>query len=183
MPPPPPFRSTAQWPGMELGLPASGPGSLATQGGRLVAQIIDDVIVGLTSFVLSILVGVLFTTTVSACGGRGCTSAVTVGFFGGFFLGLVLFGLIGVLYEPLITARMNATLGMRAMSIRVHRLDNVSTLGYGKAFGRSAVKWLPGVIPGFGFIFQLVNFAWCLWDKNRQCLHDKAVNTIVVNVH
>jgi uncharacterized RDD family membrane protein YckC len=22
---------------------------------------------------------------------------------------------------------------------------------------------------------------WCVWDNNRQCLHDKAVGTIVVN--
>lgn len=33
------------------------------------------------------------------------------------------------------------------------------------------------IVPWLGFLDPL----WCLWDENRQCLHDKAADTIVVN--
>jgi uncharacterized RDD family membrane protein YckC len=40
---------------------------------------------------------------------------------------------------------------------------------------------LPRIVPGLGGVFGLVDALWCLWDSNRQCIHDKPANTVVVN--
>jgi uncharacterized RDD family membrane protein YckC len=36
-------------------------------------------------------------------------------------------------------------------------------------------------LSGYTGVIGLVDPLWCLWDNDRQCVHDKAVNTIVVN--
>jgi uncharacterized RDD family membrane protein YckC len=36
---------------------------------------------------------------------------------------------------------------------------------------------LSGLISWLG----IINSLWCLWDPDRQCLHDKVADTIVVN--
>lgn len=175
------YQTTPQWPGMDIGLPLAGPGSLANQGNRLLAQIIDDVLVFASGFIVALIFDSILSASSSACNGYGCTAAAGTGFLAGILLDFLFVGLIGILYEPFMLGKYNYTLGMKALNIRVHRLDNIPELGYGKSFGRSAVKWLPGIIPFVGFIFELINFGWCLWDPNRQCLHDKAVNTVVIN--
>ena len=38
----------------------------------------------------------------------------------------------------------------------------------------------PVSVPGFLWI-GLLDPLWCLWDDKRQCLHDKAVDSIVIN--
>jgi uncharacterized RDD family membrane protein YckC len=47
----------------------------------------------------------------------------------------------------------------------------------GRSFARAILYAASGLLSYFG----AVNYLWCLWDPNRQCLHDKVVGTIVVN--
>jgi hypothetical protein len=47
----------------------------------------------------------------------------------------------------------------------------------GQAFGRAA---LPAAAALFGWV-GLLDDLWCLWDEDRQCLHDKIVKTMVIN--
>lgn len=68
------------------------------------------------------------------------------------------------------------TLGKRAVGIRVVG-DDGTRAGYGKAFGRNIVARVIGLIPFVG----LVDVLWPLWDRRKQCLHDKAGSTIVVH--
>jgi uncharacterized RDD family membrane protein YckC len=89
---------------------------------------------------------------------------------------LVATGLVMVAYETVATARYGRTLGKAAMHIRPLRTDG-RPLGWGRAFGRIAIYWCSGFLSWLGFIDPL----WCLWDATRQCLHDKAVDSIVVN--
>ncbi len=49
-------------------------------------------------------------------------------------------------------------------------------LGAGAAVAREG---LYGVCLGVGMI-GLIDPLWCLWDGDRQCLHDKEVSMIVV---
>jgi uncharacterized RDD family membrane protein YckC len=85
-------------------------------------------------------------------------------------------GLIMVAYETVATACYGRTLGKAWMHIRPLRLDGLP-LGWGRAFGRVAIYWCSGLLGWLGLLDPL----WCLWDGTRQCLHDKAADSIVVN--
>jgi uncharacterized RDD family membrane protein YckC len=85
-------------------------------------------------------------------------------------------GVVAVLYEAVATTRYGRTLGKRWLHIRPVR-TNGTALGWGRSFGRSGVYWASGLFSWIGLLDPL----WCLWDVNRQCLHDKAADTIVIN--
>jgi uncharacterized RDD family membrane protein YckC len=85
-------------------------------------------------------------------------------------------GLFSVLYESIMTARYGRTLGKRWVHIRPLRRDG-STLSFGRALGRVSIYWLFGVLSWVG----LIDVLFCTWDDQRQCLHDKVADTIVVN--
>jgi uncharacterized RDD family membrane protein YckC len=84
-------------------------------------------------------------------------------------------------YEVPAVAATGQTLGKRLLGIQVVAVDG-GPLG----FRRSIQRWIPQGAPlllwGLLFVVQLLDWAWCLWDKPlRQCLHDKAARTVVVN--
>jgi uncharacterized RDD family membrane protein YckC len=85
-------------------------------------------------------------------------------------------GMIMIAYETVATERYGRTLGKAWMRVRPVRLDG-SSLGWGRSFGRVSVYWLAGLFNWVGALDPL----WCLWDENRQCLHDKVVDAIVIN--
>jgi uncharacterized RDD family membrane protein YckC len=61
--------------------------------------------------------------------------------------------------------------------VSAHDGSPVSTVA---AVKRAAVYALIPVIPLLGTFFAVLNELWLLWDRRRQCLHDKAAGTIVV---
>jgi uncharacterized RDD family membrane protein YckC len=67
------------------------------------------------------------------------------------------------------------TPGMRAMGIRVISFDGGGSIGYGRAL----VRWIGGYISA---IVLFLGFLWMLWDKEKQCWHDKLANDVVVPV-
>jgi len=88
----------------------------------------------------------------------------------------VLTGVAMVFYEAVATARYGRTLGKAWLHIRPVRI-NGAPLGWARSFGRTALYSVSGLFSYVGLLDPL----WCLWDANRQCLHDKVVDTIVVN--
>jgi uncharacterized RDD family membrane protein YckC len=90
--------------------------------------------------------------------------------------GALVSGGLFVLYETVSVVRFGRTLGKRWMKIRPLALDG-HPLGWGRAFARAAAQWIAGFLGWLGFI----DFLWCLWDADRQCLHDKMVGTLVVD--
>lgn len=91
---------------------------------------------------------------------------------------------IALLYAPLLMGRPGPrngqTLGKQAMGIRVVREDGQPmTVGTGMlrdAFGRQLLAALSSGI------YALFDYLWPLWDRNRQCLHDKIARTRVVRI-
>ncbi len=86
-------------------------------------------------------------------------------------------------YEVPAVANEGATPGKRLVGLRVVRLDGVEKVG----FPRSVRRWSSMAIPTLlwyccvGFILQFADAAACLIDRPyRQCVHDKAVGTVVV---
>jgi uncharacterized RDD family membrane protein YckC len=149
--------------GPALGGPPQG--ALASQGTRLAARLLDMVIIlaalGVVIGIISVL-QLLWQNT-----GYLMVTAV---------LGM-LCGVAVLCSEPILTWRYGATLGKRALGLRVARLDNGQRLTPGGAFGR----WISSTVMGFIPFLGLLNVLWCCWDTPyRQCLHDKAAGSVVV---
>ena len=67
------------------------------------------------------------------------------------------------------------TLGKRALGIRVVSFDTGGPIGYGRAL----VRYVGKIISA---IFLLLGYLWMLWDREKQCWHDKMANDVVVPV-
>ncbi len=135
--------------------PRNGPGALAGYGSRVVAYIIDALIVGIP-------VGII-------------TVAGGLGRFGEYGLAAVAAFVYGTL---MIGGSSAQTIGMRVMRIGVADASSrTSPVGYGKAAARTAVAILFNLVV---FIGPALDLLWPLWDRMNQTLHDKAAGTIVV---
>ena len=144
LPPPPPSATLSAGP--------SGP--RANFGQRLVAFIIDVVIVSIALFVL---VGIAFAID-DALG----VVAYIIAIIGG--------ALYFAYFEG---SPSGQTVGKKAVSIRVVDYNTGGPLG----FGRGLIRWVAR-IPS-----QLVcylGYFWMLWDREKQTWHDKLATTVVV---
>ncbi|HLY47749.1 MAG TPA: RDD family protein [Solirubrobacteraceae bacterium] len=66
-----------------------------------------------------------------------------------------------------------AGFGKRAMRIRVVDLDSGGPIGYGRAF----IRYVGRIVSAF---VLYLGYLWMLWDRERQCWHDKFANDVVV---
>ncbi|NJP68400.1 RDD family protein [Streptomyces spiramenti] len=167
--PPPPGGYGAE-PGQYGGQgPLAGMPPLGSLPRRLVARIIDSLLVGIPVFL------VLGAATGSFTSGYDNTD-------GGSWLQQAVFLLVYFVYEGLMLTRRGQTVGKMAMKIRVGMLDSGNTPVGNPGWRRAAIYSLPQLIPCLGFLFWLVNVLFCTWDKPyRQCLHDKGAKTVVVS--
>lgn len=172
------------WKGAQLGRPASGPGALADPGRRLGARMLDFLVLLLVFILLLLLALSIFGPRFGPMFPNEPTypsnaPAPTPGFV---WLYLVVFacffvtGLVMLAYETIAVAKFGRTLGMAWLRIRPLRVSG-GVLGWGRAFARAAIFWLAGFLGWIGLLDPL----WCLWDGERQCLHDKVADSIVVN--
>ncbi|MEU1666254.1 RDD family protein [Streptomyces sparsogenes] len=98
-------------------------------------------------------------------------------FVGGGFPMLVVAVVVG--YEPLLMAAYGATLGKLLCGLRVVRLADSGGLGFGRALWRWVCLLVGCALPVLG----IVNLIRCAWNRPyRQCLHDKAADTVVCRV-
>ena len=173
-----------------------GPGkdpTLAEWWQRLLARMIDWVIVGVISSPLWIPA---FTTYVNKLrsisnqyGGNLNTPAAQTAIdhagghlFGKLFLAGLAAALLMFAYDWVQHGLWGRTLGKRALGTKVVSASDRSKVSGGAAGGRAAVFALPPIVPLVGGLFALLNELWLLWDRQRQCLHDKAAKTVVVKV-
>jgi uncharacterized RDD family membrane protein YckC len=89
-------------------------------------------------------------------------------------------GVISFGYDWLQHGLWGQTIGKRVMGTKVVTADTRSPISGQAACGRAAVYALVPVVPSVGGLFALINESWLLWDPRRQCLHDKAAGTVVV---
>lgn len=168
-PPPPPGDTYGTNPyGGAYGAvdPLSGMPPLASLPRRLLARIIDMLIIGIP---ISLLMGI-FSDGYGFDASNGRT-----------YLHQVVYILVYFVYEGLMLSSRGQTLGKMAMKVRVGMLENGSVPAGSPGWSRAAVYSLPQLAPCLGFLFWLVNVLFCTWDKPyRQCLHDKAAKTVVV---
>src|SRR6202167_3858153 len=173
-----------------------GPGkdpTLAEWWQRLLARMIDWVIVGVISSPLWIPA---FTTYVNKLrsisnqyGGNLNTPAAQTAIdhagghlFGKLFLAGLAAALLMFAYDWVQHGLWGRTLGKRALGTKVVSASDRSKVSGGAAGGRGAAVAAPPLVPLVGGLFALLTELWLLWDRQRQCLHDKAAKTVVVKV-
>ncbi len=144
---------------------------------RFVAYIIDDLILSLAGFLISLpfIGGIIF----SAIGigenpdEAGSIAKGVVGIVGS-IAGLVLVVLImGWLYYALMESSKNqATLGKMALGLKVTDMDG-NRISFGKATGRFFGKIISGMILYIGYILAGLT-------EKKQALHDMMASCLVV---
>jgi len=172
------------WKGAKIGRPETGPGSLADPARRFVAQLIDLALV-LPIFVLLLVVtlliaaphfGPIFPIRASNADQPSSAPPGFLWIYVTIFGSLLITGLTMVAYQTITTATLGRSFGKRWLHIRPVRLD-LAPLGWGRSFGRAALYEVSWLLSWIGLLDPL----WCLWDEQRQCIHDKAVDSIVIN--
>ena len=158
---------------------------LASPWKRLGASVIDGLLMFVVVLVLELLLfGIVGGGAILlARPGEYSSSAVPIGASVGLSLlmVLVLAGLLAlqVWYFVIRVRKVGATFGKQWLGLRIRTFHTDGQLTYGQIWGR---LFTPAVLSlltcGVG---QLLDVLWLLWDRHRQCLHDKAVGTVVVD--
>ncbi|MGW6061085.1 RDD family protein [Streptomyces sp. NPDC055189] len=171
-PPPPPYGGGAGGgdPYGGAGDPLAGMPPLAESGKRVLARILDMILVGVVVWLLS--------------WGFGTNEfdvdpdKVQYGkSFGQSLLAAVLY----IAYDSFMISKTGQTLGKKWLGLRVANLNDGATPTLQTALVRAAVLWLP-----FAFccacIWTAICGGWSFFDKPyKQGLHDKAAKTVVVS--
>ncbi|MEU4210414.1 RDD family protein [Streptomyces sp. NPDC026206] len=146
--------------------PLAGMPPLASRFRRLIARIVDGLII-------SIPVSTVFSLANSydPWKDQGKSTGLSI-----------IIALVYFLYEGLMLTTRGQTLGKMLLKIRVAMLDNGAIPEGRPGWTRAAVYSLPQIVTCCGFVFWLVNVLWCTWDEPyHQCIHDKAAKTVVVS--
>ncbi|MFE0136671.1 RDD family protein [Streptomyces sp. NPDC059037] len=150
--------------------PLAGMPPLADSGKRVLARIIDMILVGVVVWLLSWL----FNTNEFDVDPDKVEYGKS---FGQSLLAAVLY----IAYDTFLIAKTGQTLGKKWLGMRVANLNDGSTPSVQTALARAAVLWIP-----FAFccacIWTAVCGGWSFFDKPyKQGLHDKAAKTVVVS--
>jgi uncharacterized RDD family membrane protein YckC len=188
-PPPPPAgppvtpQPTGPPPATYGGPPPGGP-PYSEWWKRVVAAIIDGLIITIPGSILLALLGLgTFAGAEITCDPNTgvCTTDAGPGVFIGFLVSMLVYAAIAIGYQVYFNGgEKGQTVGKMAMKIRVRDDATGGPIGYGKAFLRWLVGWALGIFTcGIGLLIDLL---FPLWDPKRQTLHDKAANSVVIDV-
>ncbi len=172
-PPPPPPGPGGPPSSGEWAQPAGAPTlAYANFGQRLIAVIIDALILGVPMGVVSQIALSAVPTEIVVCDAGLCEQP-TAGGWG--VLGLIWVAQLAVTlwYWAEFEGNRGQTLGKKAFDIRTVDLATGQPIGAGRAIGRWFAKFLSA-IP------CLLGFLWMLWDDKSQTWHDKIVTSVVV---
>jgi uncharacterized RDD family membrane protein YckC len=141
----------------------------AGHGARLVAYIVDGIILtvvtGFLGVVALIVLGVGVTT-------NGDTASVSTGSAAGSFVILFIVLLVSLGYFPYFWQR-GSTPGMRLFGLRVVRDRDGGPIGWGTAILRLIGLWIS-------FAVFYVGVIWILIDRRRRGWHDLLAGTLVI---
>lgn len=142
------------------------PGLLfAPHGARLLAYVVDVIVLSVLATVLAIALS--FLTAAFAVAGADALAVLT-----GVLIAVAVFAL-SLGYFPWFWVKGGATPGMRMFGLRVVRDRDGGSLGWGEAILRLVGFWVSS------FVFYL-GFAWILFDKRRRGWHDLIAGTVMV---
>jgi len=158
---------------------------VATVGKRLVARIIDGVLLWIVAVVVMTIGGFgLFASrsTIKVDPNTGQLTNTTASGLGvaGFFLAILVLAVVGIAYEVVLIALRGQTLGKQVMGVKVVLQENGQVPGWGPSF----LRWiLPAVGSFFCGIGALVVYLSVLFDNSgrQQGWHDKVAHDLVIS--
>jgi uncharacterized RDD family membrane protein YckC len=159
-PPPPSYAPPPQIPGGYQPIAVAPQGTYGGFWIRVVAYIIDAIILGIVGAILSVPLGVNYTDMNSLNSGAARVSN-----------GIDL--VLGFVYFTLLWSYMGASIGQRLLGMRV--VD--ATTGQPIGFGKAVLRWV-GLIVSFFVCF--IGVIWVAFDGRKQGWMDKIAGTVVV---
>jgi uncharacterized RDD family membrane protein YckC len=159
-PPPPPGYAPPPQMGGYQPMAVASPGSYGGFWIRLVAYIIDAIILGIIGGILSVPLGVNYSDLNSLSSGAARTSN-----------GIDL--VLSFVYFTLLWSYMGGSIGQRILGM--HVVD--ATTGQQISFGKAALRWL-GLILSFAVC--AIGVIWVAFDGRKQGWMDKIAGTVVV---
>ncbi|WP_405694466.1 MULTISPECIES: RDD family protein [unclassified Streptomyces] len=181
-PPPPPPRDPYGGGGPYGGAdPLAGMPPLAEPGRRILARLIDFLIISIPLYLISLpFGGAVDVSTDDAGDDFGNAIGNT---YSGHQLVWSLIGLVVyVAYDTYFTHKDGRTLGKRLLKMRVAMLNDGSVPDTSSSLMRAVVLWLPALLC-CPCLWWLINIVLMFTDKPyRQGLQDKAGKTVVVSV-
>ncbi len=170
-PPPSPYGPPSTAPGYAPGWQPEVGATLAEWWRRLLAIILDVLILIIPNAIITSLFGL------TAIEIDSVTDELTIDFGALAASSLVTLIIFSVYSGILEGGRHGASVGKMALRIQVRDADTGGPIGFGRAAVRRLIYQalldafvIPGVINGLS----------PLWDRRRQAWHDKAVNSVVV---
>jgi uncharacterized RDD family membrane protein YckC len=158
---------------------------LASPGKRLGAYLIDALILTVLSLVLVFLFlflvvggGAVSGAFDTAGTGDDPPPGFILAVLGGYALLFAGSAVLSIWYYVIRVRQVGATPGKQMLGLRVRTFHADGQLTWGQVWGRYG---LPALINGVVGVTFFVDVLWLLFDKHRQCLHDKAVGTVVVD--
>ena len=134
---------------------------------RLVAYIIDAIIIGIVTVIFAIIIGIALAITAFATGGLFSFSGL------GFWFSTGIFGLLSILYFIVLDVIWGGTVGKRLMGLRVQ-----TTTGRQITFDKSFIRNISKIFVLFLFLDWLIGV---LTDGDkRQKVSDRYAGTIVI---
>lgn len=166
--PPPPAMAPYQ--------PPAGQYTYAGFWIRVVARLLDSVIVALPMAALFVLLAILagaFAGTASNSNDQNAQNAAGALFGGVFVLFYLLALFVGVAYWVYFWGTSGQTLGMRALKLRV--VD--ATTGGPIGISRALVRWLMTIVNTWACY---IGWIWVAFDPRKQGWHDKVASSVVL---
>jgi uncharacterized RDD family membrane protein YckC len=165
-------------PGMPPG--PTGRFTLAEWWRRVVAMLVDGLLIGVLAIVLIVVV----TGAIGGVGFVGGDETGVVAIILGLMFSILMVAVIALLYAPLYMTMTNGqTLGRQAVGIRVVRTNGERTDFWWSVLREVVVKQLLFAGVGWsltGGIAWLLDGLWPLWDDESRALHDMMVSSRVV---
>jgi uncharacterized RDD family membrane protein YckC len=189
----PPYPSTgygaqgyaANYKGSRLGLPQNGPGSLAGQWRRFAARLLDGLIVLPLVAIVFVPFVIHIVHVVQQYPSGTLPSSVTASLQREALAATAGVIALEFLWEAVAMLVWGRTPGKAILHIRPLQVDQgrviPGRLPRGRCWGRAGAYFGIAAVGSLCGLISLLDDVWCLWDGERQCLHDKLASTIVVN--
>jgi uncharacterized RDD family membrane protein YckC len=163
--------------------PLAGMPPLGEPSKRILARMIDFLIISIPLYLISLPWGGVVETNQSTSGRSDVGELFSQTYTGRQLLWLLIAVVAYVAYDTYFTHKDGRTVGKRLLKLRVAMLNDGSVPDTGASFLRAVVLWLPALLCCL-CLWWLINIVFILTDRPyRQALHDKAAKTVVVQTN
>ncbi|WP_405713100.1 MULTISPECIES: RDD family protein [unclassified Streptomyces] len=183
-PPPPPYDPGPYGGGPYGGAdPLAGMPPLGEPGKRILARLIDFLIISIPLYLISLPWGGAVEVSDNNGSGNGVGDVFSQTYSGHQLVWSLIGLVVYVAYDTYFTHKDGRTIGKRLLKLRVAMLNDGRVPDTGAAFLRAVVLWLPALLC-CPCLWWLINIVLMFTDKPyRQGLQDKAAKTVVVQTN